>query len=283
MSSTTTAVDLSQLTAPDLIETLDYEAILAGLVADLRARDASYSGLVESDPAMKLLEVCAYRILLERQRVNDVAKSLLVAYATGADLDHLAALFGVGRLAGESDAALRQRIVLAPESYSVAGPEAAYVFHARTASPLVADASATSPAPGEVVVSVLSSEGNGAASGQLVAAVATIVNADGIRPLTDHVTVQSAEIVDYAIDATIYTFAGPDSTLIIDQGTAALAAYQVARRRLGQDVTASGIMSALHVAGVQRVVLNDWEDVVIGDTEAAHCTSVSITFGGYAQ
>ena len=46
---------------------------------------------------------------------------------------------------------------------SVAGPTGAYEFHALSADGDVKDAAATSPAPGEVVVTVLSRTGDGAA------------------------------------------------------------------------------------------------------------------------
>ncbi len=122
-----TAVDLSQLPAPDVVELLDYETILAAMLADLRARDAAFDALVESDPAFKILEVAAFRELLLRQRVNEAARGVMLAYAAGSDLDQLAALFGVQRLvldpgnpaalppvpsSYEGDAELRRRVQL---------------------------------------------------------------------------------------------------------------------------------------------------------------------------
>src|SRR5690606_40001523 len=135
---------------------------------------------------------------------------VMTAYVTGANLDHLAALVGVARLelspgdpdrgiapTMESDDALRQRIVLAPEGFSVAGPELAYVFHVESASGDILDASATSPAPGEVLVSVLARAGDGTAGAPLLDAVAAIVNDRSVRPLGDLVTVASADIVEF--------------------------------------------------------------------------------------
>ena len=144
----------------------------------------------------------------------------MLAYARGSNLDHLGALMGVARLqldpgvpaegippTMESDEDLRRRIQLAPEGFSVAGPEGAYIFHALSADGDVLDASATSPTPGSVVVSIMSRTGNGAASSELVAAVQAVLASDNVRPLTDFVTVQSAEIVDFAVNATclLYT------------------------------------------------------------------------------
>ena len=98
MASAYTKVDLSQLAPPNVVEALDFESIFASMLADLRARDSAFTALVESDPAYKILEVAAYRELLIRQRVNDAAKAVMVAYAAGADLDQIAANYDVARL-----------------------------------------------------------------------------------------------------------------------------------------------------------------------------------------
>ncbi|HEY5804860.1 MAG TPA: baseplate J/gp47 family protein [Lysobacter sp.] len=292
--STFTAVDLSRLPAPAIVELLDFEAIFAAMLADLRAREPAFTALTESDPAYKLLQVCAYRELLLRQRVNEAARAVMLAYAIGSDLDHLGALLGVARLevdpgdplnsippTMESDTEFRRRIQLAPEGYSVAGPEGAYIFHALSADPDVLDASATSPTPGEVVVTVLSRDGDGTPSGPLVAKVAAALTDDSVRPLTDHVTVQGATIVPYAVQATVYTYAGPDSTLVLAESLKRLDAYIEASHRLGRDVPLSGIFSVLHSEGVQRVELHSpLADIVISRTQASHCTAISITPGG---
>ena len=87
--SSFTAIDLSNIPAPEVVETLDFSAILAAMVADLQARDPAFTALVESDPAWKILEVAAYRELLLRQRINDASRAVMLAFATGADLEHL--------------------------------------------------------------------------------------------------------------------------------------------------------------------------------------------------
>lgn len=170
------AINLAKLPAPDVVETISFEAVLAGMIADLQARDPAFTALLESDPAIKILEVAAYREILLRQRVNEAAQAVMLAHAVGSDLDHLAALFGVERLlvspgdpearppvppVYETDDRLRARTQLALEGFSTAGPEGAYIFHALAASPLAKDIAVTSPLPGEVVVTVLSTEGDG--------------------------------------------------------------------------------------------------------------------------
>jgi phage-related baseplate assembly protein len=294
MAGSFTAVDLSRLPAPPIVEVIDFEVILAEMLGDLRARDPSFDALVESDPAYKILEVAAYREVIVRQRVNDAARGVMLAYARGGDLDQLGALPGVSRLVlspgdpersipptMETDEDFRRRIQLAPEGYSVAGPEGAYTFHALSADARVLDASATSPTPGAVVVSILSREGDGTAAQDLIDAVAAKLAADDVRPLTDHVTVQSAGIVPFTVEAVIYTFAGPDASVVMAEANSRLQSYLAASHRMGRDVTLSGLYAALHAEGVQRVDLTSpVADVVVDRTDATYCTAVQVTHGG---
>jgi phage-related baseplate assembly protein len=252
-----------------------------------------FDATVESDPLIKILQLCAYRELLLRGRVNDAAKAVMLAYATGTDLDHAAALFGVARLlitaadlehgieaVYESDDDFRRRVSLAPEAFSVAGPQGAYIFHALSSDGDVRDASADSPVAGDVVVTVLSRTGNGAASDELVAAVAAHLSPESVRPLTDHVIVQSAEIVDFAVAAVINTFSGPDHDLVIATGQAKLVDFLETNRKLGRDVTRAGIIASLFVEGVQNIDLTSpADDIPISDHQAGWCTGISLDWG----
>ncbi|MDL4863272.1 baseplate J/gp47 family protein [Halomonas elongata] len=290
------AIDLSQLPVPSVIEELDYEVIVTEQLDDLVARYPNYDVPAESDPAYKILEVAAYREMLVRQRVNEAAKAVMLAYAMAGDLDNLGALFNVERLQidpgdpeavppvppeYETDEAYRRRILLSLRGLSTAGPEGAYIYHALSAEGGVLDASATSPTPGDVVVTVLAREGNGAAGSALLQAVETAVNAEDVRPLTDHVIVQSAEIIDYAITATLYFQPGPDSQVVLAEAQRQAQRYVEQQHRLGVDITLSGVYAALHRPGVQRVELESpTSTITIGPTQAGYCTAITLTDGG---
>lgn len=224
-------IDLSQLPAPDVVETRDFETILAERKATLislypedEQEAVARTLTLESEPLVKYLEENAYREVILRQRINEAAKAGMVAYAIKNDLDQLAANNNVERLVIthgddtqippvdavlESDSDLRQRIPAAFEGMSVAGPTGAYEFHALSADGRVADASANSPAPAEVTIAVLSRKGDGTASDDLLMAVSTALNDESVRPVADRLTVVSAEIVNYAIDAVLYVYPGP--------------------------------------------------------------------------
>lgn len=296
-------IDLSQLPAPEIIESLDFEVILAsrkaGLIAlypvDEQAAIAQVLEL-ESEPMLKHLQESAYREMLLRQRVNEAARAVMVAYSGGADLDHLAANNNVRRLkvnaadtaaippvaaVMESDEDLRSRIPAAFEGLSVAGPTAAYEYHAKSADGRVADARAISPSPAEVVVTVLSREGNGTAAADLIGVVAAALNDESVRPVADRVTVSPAEIVNYAIEAKIYLLPGPEAEPVLAAASANLTAYAQRQSRIGRDINLSAIYAALHVEGVQRVELvMPVANVVLDNTQAAYCTDAVVTIGG---
>jgi phage-related baseplate assembly protein len=322
--SAATTLDLSALQPPQSVEQISFEQVLADMLADLRARDPAYNTISEADPAYKILQVCAYRETLLRQRENNKTRALMLAFATGADLDHIGVTYynGTTRLVLqaanpqasppqpqqlESDDDYRRRLLLQPEGESVAGPEGAYVFHSLSAHPDVSDATAYSPWPAGVVVTVLgrggqtpSAETLAAVASKLVAAVVlpTAVTAipaaadmpgpvgytsGGLRPVADRVIVRPATMVGYTIDADVIMPTGPDNSMIGQLIAANLRAYKDAPRRLGRDIARSALDAAIHVAGVERVILNQpAADVMLDMTKAAQCTGIAVRINGVA-
>lgn len=181
----------------------------------------------------------------------------------------------------ESDSDFRVRIQQAFEGLSVAGSVGAYQFHGRSADGRVADVSVVSPSPACVTVSVLSRENDGTASEELIQVVAAALNAENVRPLADRVTVQSAEIIPYQIQATLYLYPGPEAEPIRQAAEAKLKAYVSAQHRLGRDIRLSAIFAALHVEGVQRVELaQPLADMVLNESQASSCIAYTLTIGG---
>jgi len=274
-------IDLSRLPPPDLVETLDYETLLADRKADLLARypDAADTLALASSPLTKLLEESAYREVVLRQRVNDAAKSMLMAYATAADLDQIGvSYYATERQPGESDGAYRRRLLLAYDSWSTAGSEKSYVYHALEASPDISDATAINQHAGVVLITVLSGEGDGTASATLLSAVDAALNAERVRPLTDQVTVQSAAVTTYQVRADLTLREGPSPSVVAPEAQAAAEEYTRTRHRLGKDVVLGAIEAALYVEGVERVtLLEPTADIDCDPTQAAYCTAVEVT------
>ena len=292
MSTATPAIDLSRLPPPDVVEALDYEAIRAEMLVDMEARVPEYVES-ETDPAYKILEVCAYRALLLMQRVNDAARAVMLPYALGADLDNLVALLGVERQlvdpgdpaavppvapSYETDERLRLRAQLALSAVSTAGPVSSYRFHALSADARVLNVAVSSPAAGSVTVTVLSREGNGTAPADLLAAVRAALNEERVRPLGDVLTVQSAMIVEYQVTAELTIGSGPDAATVLAAAQDEVRAYVGTARRIGIAVPLSGLYAALHRPGVTAVALTaPAADVAVGAAEASYCTLVTVT------
>lgn len=326
-------IDLNRLPPPQVVEELDFEDILAQMKADLLELDSTLAEVLnsEAEPINKQLQISAYREMILRQRVNEAARAVMLAYAIKGDLDNLGALLGVERLITnegdpdavppipptyEEDEPFRQRILLSLDGLSVAGPARAYIYHALSVDGRVLDASVDSPRfsnyelssemqaelpdnvivlqvdydaglpnprPGDVAVTVLSREGNGEPTSDLVDNVSDRLSGEDIRPLTDNVHTRAAAIVDYQVEAKLYTFAGPDPNVVVDSAITEVNAYIEDNRRLGRSITLSGLYAALHVGGVQRVeLLQPTADVQCSVNEAAFCTAVDVTYGGLA-
>ena len=291
-----TPIDLSRLPAPNVVEVLDYESILAErkdeLVAAFPAaeQEAIAARLaLESEPLTKLLQENAYRELVWRQRVNEAALATMLAFATGSDLEQIAAHFNVYRLTitaatdteaavMEGDTALRERTQMAMEGLSVAGPRNAYIFHARSADGRVADAWADSPNPAEVVLTIQSALGDGTADAELLGVVDIYVGDEDRRPVADRVTLQSAEVIEFEVEAVLHLdTVGPESEPIRAAAEARLATLVNRRRRLGWEVNRSGLDAALHIEGVKRVVLPGWVDIIATRQQAPYCIGYSVT------
>lgn len=284
------APNLAKLPKPEVLEPVSFQAGLAARLADLKTRAqvtgvAYDTGHLVTDPLRRDQEVSMDREVMLRARINDAGKALMLATAWGSNLDHIAATYyGISRLeiaAGvdgqvimERDDDFRARIALAPEAFSTAGPEGAYVFHALELNGRrdVSDAAAYSEEDGalypdaspvlapEVLVVVapsterLESE-DWAANMALKAEVYLALSAKEVRPLGDKLTVLIATRVTYDVVATLRFRPGADRQLVHAEATARVKAYAAEQRRVGAVVERLGLGAALKVAGVSSVEL----------------------------
>ena len=292
-------VDLSKLDAPKVLEDLDFESLLADRKAEFIALFPQDERAIwqarlslESEPITKLLQEVVYLQLMERNRINNAAKATMLAYASGSDLDVISANYNVKRQVIqeannnvtpkipqilEDDTSLRLRTQLAFEGLSVAGPRSAYIFHALSAHPDVADVSVVSPQPANVTVTILNRNGQGEADENLLNVVRAKLNDDDIRPIGDRVIVQSAVIQSYEIRAKLHLYRGPEYEPIKAAALKKLTAYTEEKHRLGRDISLSGIYAALHLEGVQRVeLISPTADIVLPSSKSAYCTAINL-------
>lgn len=294
-------IDLSQLPVPQIIEVPDFEsllderkeALIALYPADEQAAMRHVLAL-ESEPIVKSLQENTYREILLRQRINEAAQAVMVAYVIGSDLDQQAARNNVKRLTiapenpdvlppvnavMESDDALRVRVPEAFEGLSVAGPTGAYEFHAKSADDQVQDVSAISPSQATVLITVLSRDGTAAAG--LLTKVDAALSADSVRPVADRVTVQGATIRNYSVKARLHLFDGVAAGPCLEAANANLAVYLTEQKKLGRSVRRESYGAVMRVAGVDWVEITEpAEDIIMDRTQAGYCTGTDVSVAG---
>ncbi len=185
----------------------------------------------------------------------------------------------------EDDDSYRERIRMAPESFSTAGPEQGYIYWAKTASAAIVDVAAVSEAPGEVTITPLL-EGGTMPTQPVLDAVAEKVNSRRIRPLTDLVTVQAPEAIPYEIELTYYINRerAAESEIIkaaVNQAVSSYALWQ--KSKLGRHINPSELIGRIMNAGALRVNVVSPVYTPITDLQVAQDTAINVTFGGLAD
>lgn len=182
----------------------------------------------------------------------------------------------------ESDDAYAERIRLAPESFSVAGPEGAYIYWAKSASQNIIDVKVKSPTAGEVAVYILMANGT-LPNEEDLALVEAKLRDEYTRPLTDKVSINAPTVVNYSVSVE-YWIANKSSTvssLIEKQVNQAFTDYlEWQRSKMGRDVDFSELIARLKQAGAARVSVSSPMFIEIADTEVAREISTEITFKG---
>lgn len=291
-------VDFEQLAKPQMIEDLDFETLLlerkTALIElwDAEEDQDKIRAILdrESEPLTKFLQENVYRELILRHRINTAAQSTLLAFANGSDLDAVVANFAIERLVVvpatgrspavmESDANLRERAQMAFEALNTAGSENSYRYHALSADGRVADVSVVSPSPAQVTVAILQKDSDrNEASDELVAVVANALNAEDIRPIADRVTVMAAGIIEYSIEAELYIGKDPQVATLLDNAHSSIRDYTSEQKRIGRSVHRSAIYAALHIKGVDNVIIKKpTADINLTATQAGYCTEIKLT------
>ncbi|CUQ19287.1 baseplate assembly protein [Anaerotruncus colihominis] len=182
----------------------------------------------------------------------------------------------------ESDAAFYERLRKSVETFSTAGPMGGYEYFAKSASALIVDVKATSPEPGEVDVRILLAGGE-LPEEEILKAVSEILNAEKVRPLTDHVTVSAPEIVPYDIDFTYWTQEGGtiSGETVAENIAAAVQAFKEWQgAKMGRDVNPSYLTSLLMQAGAKRVKVRSPVDTIVPENAVALIEETAVVYGG---
>lgn len=321
-------IELSQLPPFTVLETISTEAILAARLAQLvslwNAADppnaATYDvGNLEFDPIRINQELNTYFELLVRDRVNQAARAVTLAFAVGGDLDAIASRYpgGMPRIGGERDIDYRTRIWLSPNTLSPHGMYESYVFWALNAyasfgDPKLRDAQASNIAGDPHITITIMADGplnldgsvfaittndlpyDGINAGNMITAYPdptptpaqqvntwTYINDDGRRGLTDVISVGGPKIVNVTYDVGLMLFPGWDEAATMTAAAGALATLLENQRWLGYSHTRSAIDAALMIGGVFDVLVNSPSaDVMIDLKSTIVVNSIRLYYAG---
>ena len=182
----------------------------------------------------------------------------------------------------EDDEAYREAIREAPERFSSAGPDGAYIYFAKRASALIVDVNVTSPSPGEVLITPLLENGI-LPEQKILDKVSAVCNDRRVRPLTDQVSVAAPEVVSFDVKASYYIDRINESSAVTIQTqiAAAVEAYVLWQKsKLGRDINPSELHARIMMAGAKRVEIAEPVFRTIASNQVAIANTVSITLGG---
>lgn len=182
----------------------------------------------------------------------------------------------------ESDEQLADRIYLAPSSYSTAGPDDAYEYWVKTCNSGITDVKVQSPSDGVVEIRFIMQDGTIPGEATLQE-VATFLQNEKIRPLTDKVEVKAPVAQNYAINLTYYIAESDknQASAIQQNVNSAVDAYKMWQcEKIGRDINPSYLMRLIMNAGAKRAVIASPEFTVVSAENIALCTTVTVTYGG---
>lgn len=265
-------IDLSKLAPPDAVVPVDYEAILAAALADLKTRfkkaglEFDVDGL-ETDPVVIEEEARSYREMLVLQRINDAIRAVLLARSEGADLEQIAADFNLKRRTIknatdtenailESDDELKHRRQLAPEGYAAGGSEDAYRSIILNALTSIVEVKAVKGVGNIITLVLLARDGDGTVTSEDIAAASLAASPLKTRPLTDSLYIRGPDVNTTAIRVRLEVGAGPDISVLEQAAQSGLIEYVKSRRLIGSVLYLDGIVGAARTAKpIERVVV----------------------------
>lgn len=205
----------------------------------------------------------------------------------------------------ETDDDYRRRIELAPEIFSTAGSVGSYQLLTMSESRLpvrielthdtpgkitftyhyntddshfnIKDVAVLSPTPSHVTVYLLSRAGDGTASTEQIQSTQTSLDSHTVTPITDRVTVQSADIVNYSVEGTRSYLANVDQAAVAAASLKAGQAFIDEQHKLNKTIRLNKLRGAFCVPGIDDITLTQpTGDIVCTETQAPYCTLINL-------
>ena len=183
----------------------------------------------------------------------------------------------------EDDDSFKERIFLAPSSFSVAGPDDAYIYWAKEADSQVGDVSLPDAPPGVVDIRFILKDGS-LPTEEIINTVRENVSKRDKRPTTDMVVVGAPDIVEYGVDIRFYIAKSDTTTAgsIQQQVRDAVADYiKWQNSSIGRDINPDELVYRVRAAGAKRVEITEPVFTPVDDTKKAQFAGTAqIIYGG---
>lgn len=182
----------------------------------------------------------------------------------------------------ESDDSLKERFFLAPSSYSVAGPDDAYVYWVKSFSASIQDVKVSSPTPCVVDIRFIMTGGTLPGT-SMAQQVSDYLQEKKVRPMTDQVQVSAPDVETYNVNMTYYINESDKAR----EGTIKAAVQQAITNYIdwqsgviGRDIDPGTLIQYVKAAGAKRVVVTYPVYTPITKTTVAQKGTETVTYGG---
>lgn len=183
----------------------------------------------------------------------------------------------------ESEESFRERIFLAPSSYSVAGPADAYEYWVKQYnSAAIEDVKIYEPEEAVVDIRILLS-GGALPSETFCNGCLEYLKENPIIPLTDNDLVAAPDVVEYDLKATYYISRSDVSNIeniksAIEAAKDTYLSWQ--KTKIGRDINPQALIEFVRAAGGKRVVIDSPAYSVVPETSVAMEKTVEFSYGG---
>ena len=183
----------------------------------------------------------------------------------------------------ETEESFRERIYLAPSSYSTAGPSDAYEYWVKQYnSAAIEDVKIHEPTDAIVDIRILLN-GGGLPSKAFCDGVFAFLKENPIIPLTDNDKVAAPDVVKYDLKATYYIARSDINNLdsIKENVEAAKDTYlNWQKTKIGRDINPDALTEFVRAAGGKRVVITSPVFQRIPETSVAIDNTIEFVYGG---
>jgi phage-related baseplate assembly protein len=323
-------INLAELGRMLVLESISSEKILLDRLARFKALWMQYDppngaqydvDQLEFDPIKITQENSTFFEMALRDRVNQAARAVTLAYAVGTDLDAIASRYpgGVPRLdtnndgiPDERDDRYRRRVWFSPNVLSPHGTAESYVFWALTADPTLRDASATTiEGTGKVFITLMAESGSlmdmvWTRTSDLQTGVLLSTKAEPVvkptptlqqiidvrkyildearRGLTDEINTYGPKITPVMYKCRIWLFPNVSAELAVTAVETAMTELLERQRWIGYDHSRMEIDAALAQVGVHHAIIDEpHKDVMVDDRGVVQVNSVNIQIVGRAE